>query len=147
MLVGCGFTKAFVSESSKSTLSPATTLPLVYCWKTVIALLTRFDQLAVVRSQLVPLTPFHATWLGTEVMLRSIEVLPVLLTSVAATPGGGETTEVARPDTGVPVYLMRVNVPTFRPVAAMLMTMFVPGAEMLPATLIAAAVGFAVTVP
>src|ERR1043165_7910320 len=139
MLVGWGFTKSFVSVSSKSTLSPATTLPLVYCWKTVTALLTRFDQLAVVRSQLVPLTPFHASWLGTDVMLRSIEVLPVLLTSVAATPGGGETMKFAMLPSGVPVYLMSVNVPTFKPVAAMLMTMFVPGAEMLPATLIAAA--------
>src|SRR5665213_137349 len=104
-------------------------------------------QLAVVRSQLVPFTPFQASRLGVEVIWTSIEWLPVLLTRVAPTPGGGDNWKLAMLASAVPVYLIRVNVPAVRPDPLMLMTMLEPGAEMPPATLMAGAVGLAVSEP
>src|SRR5271165_2568383 len=98
----------------------------------------RFVQLAVVRSQLVLVTPFHASRLGVAVILISMELLPA--TSVAATPGGGLSWKFAR--LGVPLpYLIRVKVPVFRPVALMLIWMLVAGAEMLPLALMAGLAG------
>src|ERR1035437_10675193 len=91
-----------------------------------------FVQLAVDRFQLVPFTPFQVSSLGVEVILTSIEWFPVLFTSVAATAGGGVNWKFAMLASAVPVYLIRVNVPVFKPEAVMLMTMLEPGAEMPP---------------
>src|SRR3974377_2086579 len=108
---------------------------------------SRFVQLGVVRSQLAPLAPFQASSLGVAVITMSIEGLAVLLLRVAATPGGGDNWKFARLPSGVPGYLIRENVQTFKPVWVILITMFVPGAEMPPAALMTNAVGLAVTVP
>src|ERR1039458_2218539 len=106
-----------------------------------------FVQLAVVRSQEVPFTPFQVSSLGVEVILTSIEWFPVLFTSVAATPGGGDRWKFAMLASVPVVYLIRVNVPAFKPDPLMLMTMLDPGAEMPPTTLMAEAVGLAVSEP
>src|ERR1035437_8425897 len=89
-----------------------------------------FVQLAVDRFQLVPFTPFQVSSLGVEVILTSIEWFPVLFTSVAATPGGGDKWKLAMLASAVAVYLIRVNVPVVRPDPLMLMTMLEPEAEM-----------------
>ena len=139
MLVGCGLTKSLARVSSKSTPSPwrkATNPPPF-----------RFVQLTVVRSQLVPLTPFQATLSGTAVTLMSMESLPVLFCSVATTPSGRFRLKFAILPSGAPLYLIKVKVPAFSPSALKPMTMLVPGAEMPPAALMAGAVGLAERVP
>src|ERR1039457_6943900 len=145
ILVGCGLAKSLNRESSSRTLSPAMTLPLVYCLKTVIPPATMLVQLAVARSQRLPPTPFQASWLGAAVTVTLMELPPA--PGVAATPGGINTWIFAR--LGVPLpYLIRVNDgPTLNPFAMTLMTMLVPGAEMPPATLMARNAGLAVTEP
>src|SRR6185369_13593799 len=81
-------------------------------------------------------------------IFRSIESLPVLLTSVATTQGGKlPRVKLAMLPSGAPVYLISGNVPVCRPNAVMLITMLLPDVERVPLTLIAGLAGFTLNVP